>query len=256
MPPDPGREEVVEAVGLERRQPDHDEHHQDAQLDQHHDRVDPGRLAGAAHQQHRAHRDQHDRGQVDQAVGAVVGDGRVGQRVGDRRADRLVEQLVEVAAPAHGHRGRGDAVLQQDARGDDHGHELAEGVVGVGVRRPAHRDRAGHLGVAERREAGGQAGDQERHDRRPARRRARPPAARRRCRCRRWRRRRTWSAGTCRSCALSSGPSWGPFFAAMGFLRVSCSLSVADMGAPSRGRSLKLVPQVGAATVPGLPASA
>ena len=164
MPRRPRRPEVVEAVGLERRQPDHDEHHQDAQLDEHHDRVDLGGLAGPPDQQHRAHGDQHDRGQVDQAVGAVVRDGRVGQRVGNGRADRLVEELVEVAAPSDGDRGRGHAVLQQDARGDDHRHELAERVVGVGVRRPAHRDRAGHLGVAQRREPGGQARDQERDD--------------------------------------------------------------------------------------------
>ena len=50
----------------------------------------------------------------------------------------------------------------------------------------------------------------------------------------------SWKVPKLRS---SSGPSCGPFFTAIGFLRVSCSLSVTDMGAPSRGRNFwNLVP--------------
>ena len=136
------------------------------ELDQHHHRVDLRRLAGAADQQQGAQEDQHDGRQVDQALGAAVDrDRRVGQRVRDLHADRLVEQLVEVAAPADRDGAGRDAVLEEHAGGDHHRDQLAEGVVGVGVRRPADRDRAGHLGVADRREAGREAGEQERdHD--------------------------------------------------------------------------------------------
>ena len=42
------------------------------------------------------------------------------------RPDGLVEELVEVAAPADGHGTGRDAVLQERARGDHHGDQLAE----------------------------------------------------------------------------------------------------------------------------------
>ena len=49
----------------------------------------------------------------------------------------------------------------------------------------------------------------------------------------------SWNVPKLRS---RSGPSCGPFFAAMGFLRVSCSLSVTDMGGslPKMVRNLVL----------------
>ena len=136
--------------------------------------------------------------------GSVVPGGVADSSCGMLAAEDVVQQLVEVAAPADRHGGGGDAVLQQQARGDDDGRELAERRVGIGVRRTGHRDRAGHLGVAERGQAGGEAGEQERDDTAGPGVRHGLAAARRRCRCRRWRRRRTSSAGTCRSCARAA----------------------------------------------------
>ena len=50
---------------------------------------------------------------------------------GNRQPNKGIDQLVEVTAPADCHGSGRHAVLQQHTAGDDHGHELAEGVVGV-----------------------------------------------------------------------------------------------------------------------------
>ena len=88
--------------------------------------------------------------------------GALRERVGDREAEQVVEQLVEVLRPADRDRGRRDAVLEQQARGDDHRDALAQRRVGVGVRRAGHRHGARQLGVADGRQAGDDAGDHER----------------------------------------------------------------------------------------------
>ena len=122
------------------------------------------------------------------------------RRLGDREAEEVVEELVEVLRPADGDGGSGHAVLQQQAGGDADRGQLAQRRVRVGVRRSRDRDRAGQLGVADRRSARRPC-RRSRTTRSPRARRPGPPEpARRRCRCRWWRRCRTSRAGTARSC--------------------------------------------------------
>ena len=86
-------------------------------------------------------------------------------RQGDAGA---LEQLLHVAAPADGHGHRADRVLEDEVPADDPGEQLAHRRVGVGVGAAGDRNHRGELGVAQRREPAGQAGEQIRHhDRRP-----------------------------------------------------------------------------------------
>ena len=164
MPLKPERREVGEVVGVPAGDADGDEHDQHADLDQHHDRVDGGGFAGAADQQQGAQRDQDHRGQVDDP--ALLR--RLGQGVRDLEAEQVVQQLVQVLRPADGDRGAGDPVLQQQAAGDGHRRQLADGGVGVGVRRAGDRYRAGQFRVTDRGQPGDDPGDDERpDDRRP-----------------------------------------------------------------------------------------
>ncbi len=90
----------------------------------------------------------------------------------------VVEQLLEVAGPGDGHRHVAHRVLDDEVPADDPADQLAEGGVGVGVGRAGDRHHGGELGVAERREAAGDGGEDEGEGDRGAR--ARVPAAPRR----------------------------------------------------------------------------
>ena len=94
--------------------------------------------------------------------------GGCGDRVGQREAERGVEQLVEVAAPADGHGGDRDAVLEDQVPADDPGDQLAHRRVGVRVGAARDRDGRGQLGVGERGERAGHAREHERQDDRRA----------------------------------------------------------------------------------------
>ena len=85
---------------------------------------------------------------------------------GSSKPNQAVEQPVEVLRPADGDRGGGDAVLEQQARGDHDGDALPERRVGVGIGGAGDRDGARELGVADRGEAGDDAGEDEREDHR------------------------------------------------------------------------------------------
>ena len=68
MPSRPNGREVRQVVGVPALQADDDEQGEHAELDQHHHRVDLGRLARAADQQQRAQHDQDDRRDVEDAA--------------------------------------------------------------------------------------------------------------------------------------------------------------------------------------------
>ncbi len=71
----------------------------------------------------------------------------------------LGQDALEVARPAGGDGGAADRVFEDQVPADDPGEQLAQGRVGVGVGRAGHRHHRGELGVAERREDAGDAGD-------------------------------------------------------------------------------------------------
>ncbi len=73
------------------------------------------------------------------------------------------QQLLHVAAPADGDGHRADGVLEDQVPADDPGEELTHRRVGVGVGAAGDRNHRRELGVAQRREAAGEAGDQIRH---------------------------------------------------------------------------------------------
>ena len=78
------------------------------------------------------------------------------------------EQPLHVAAPADGHRHRADRVFEDQVPADDPGEQLAQRRIGVGVGAAGDRNHRGELGVAERREPAGQAGEEVgHHDGRP-----------------------------------------------------------------------------------------
>ena len=78
------------------------------------------------------------------------------------------EDALEVAAPADRDRHRADGVLENQVPADHPGEDLAERGVGVGVGAAGDRDHRRELGVAQRREAAGEAGRHVgEHDRRP-----------------------------------------------------------------------------------------
>ena len=105
------------------------------------------------------------RGDVEDA--AVVAERRVGQGVRHVDAD-AAEEADRVARPAHGDRGGGEQVLEQQVPADEPREERPEGGVGVGVGGARDRDHRGELGVADGGERGGDAREHERdHDRRP-----------------------------------------------------------------------------------------
>ena len=152
--------EVGEVVGVPAGHAHKHEEDEDADLEADHDGVDDDRFAGAAHQQEAAHREQRDRRQVDNA--ALLG--RIGQGVRDLEAEEVEQQLVDVLRPADGHGGSGDTVFEEEAGGDTHGRQLAQGGIGIGVRGSGDRDGTGEFGIADDGEAGDDAGDDERPD--------------------------------------------------------------------------------------------
>ena len=162
MPAMPLGAKSAKLSDVEARERDRDEHQQDRELDDDHRGVDLGGLGRTADEQERAHRDQDQRGQVDEARLGIPRGG--GQRGRDLPAEQVVQQLVQVAAPPDRHGRRRDPVLQQQAGRDAHRDHLAERRVGVGVRRPGDGDRGRHLGVRQRGQACRETGQHERDD--------------------------------------------------------------------------------------------
>ena len=85
IPANPNGAKLAKLSLVPAEQADHDEQDQHPELDQHHHRVDGGRLAGPADQQQRAQPDQHDRREIDQPAAL----GRLDSRSGIRTPNRL-----------------------------------------------------------------------------------------------------------------------------------------------------------------------
>jgi hypothetical protein len=150
--------ERLEVAEGERRERDDDEHEQDGELHEHHDRVRPCAVLRAADEQQ--HGQQHEgRGrQVDQAVGDAD---RVRECGREAEAEHR-ERLVHVLAGTDGDGRDGDPVFEHEAPAAHPGDTLAHRRVGVGVAGPGDGHRAGHLGVGQRRQQGREPGDRER----------------------------------------------------------------------------------------------
>ncbi len=76
------------------------------------------------------------------------------------------QQLLEVSRPRNRHGDVADRVLDDQVPADDPRDELAERRIRVGVGRSRHRDHRSELRVAQRGEAAGDAGEDERQDQR------------------------------------------------------------------------------------------
>ena len=106
------------------------------------------------------------------------------------------QESVEVVGPTGGDEAGPDGIFEDEVPADDPGEQLAEGRVSIGIRTAGHRNHAGQLRIAERRESAADRGQQEREDRATAR---RIP----------WRRRRSGRRAPNRSSHQCRGPS-GP----------------------------------------------
>ena len=124
-----GIPESGEVVGGERGERDRDEQRQHTHLDDHHDGVDRGGLAGTADQQQRTHRDEQDIAGRLTMPGVSPMAPRSANAVSE--LEQVVQQLVQIAAPADRGRGHGDAVLEKQTRGHAHSHHFAHRRVGV-----------------------------------------------------------------------------------------------------------------------------
>ena len=151
-----GRVHMGEAEG------DHHDHHPD--LDQHHHVVedrglgDAGDQDGGGEQQHR-HRRHIEDGPGAHQVHPLPGlERRVGQDGGYVNA-AVPHHAHEIARPAHRYGGGGEQIFDDQVPGDQPGHELAEGGVGVGVGRAGHRDHRRQLGVAQGRQGADEAAE-------------------------------------------------------------------------------------------------
>ena len=82
----------------------------------------------------------------------------------------VVQEAHDVARPADGDGGGAERVFEDQVPADDPGDELAHRRIGIGVGAARDRDGGGHLGVAEPGEGAGDAGEDEREARSPARR--------------------------------------------------------------------------------------
>ena len=154
------RNEGMPVGGIHVRRGDHDEDHDGGELDEHHRRVEPGRFAHADGQQHRQQQhDDHGRHIDDAAVERCVG-----QRVRQMQAEEF-EDLAEISGPADGDGGGGDGVFQDQVPADDPRDQFADAGIGIAVGAARAADGARELGIGERGEGAGDAGNDERqHD--------------------------------------------------------------------------------------------
>ena len=102
------------------------------------------------------------------ASAAMCADRKSVREPGRHRDAEVAQQLAEVARPPDRHADVAHRVLDDQVPADDPRHQLAERGVGVGVGRARDRHHRGELGVAERGEAAGDRGEQEREDDRRA----------------------------------------------------------------------------------------
>ena len=95
------------------------------------------------------------------AASRISGRGQGGPQIGGQPAGELqaeaAEELAEIARPGDGHRDVAHGVLQHQVPADDPGHDLAQRGVGIGVGAAGDGDQRGELGVAQGREAAGDA---------------------------------------------------------------------------------------------------
>ena len=171
----------VGRVDIGRSRPDDDQYH--AQVDEHHGRVELGALLDPDHQDHgdeqgdqnggevepghrlRAILERHELGHELLTLEVIV-PGREQESGIKPDMEHILKQRIEVARPAVGREARPDRVFQDQVPADDPGDQLAQRGVGVGVRTAGHRNHAGQLRIAKRREPATQRGQQERdHDR-------------------------------------------------------------------------------------------
>ncbi len=159
----------MEVARVEPGEGDRREEQQDGQLDQHHHGVDRRGFGGALDQQQHAQHHENNRRQVElsrvpfRPVGARHEHRRV-ERGGHLPPRGVDEEVVEVVGPADRGRTGRQAVFQQQAGGHREGRDLAQRGVGERVRRPRGRNAERQFGVAQRRESGGDGGDEERQD--------------------------------------------------------------------------------------------
>ncbi|KAJ8569517.1 hypothetical protein ON010_g5742 [Phytophthora cinnamomi] len=128
------------------------------------DGVDEQLAEAHAHEQH-AHAERHEHGA--EQVGVVLVEPLV-------RVLRVLlhEPLLHLGGPAAGHTGAGDAVLERQQPGRDHGRQLAERVERVGVGASRRRDPRDQLHERERVDAAHDTGDDPADERGGARRAA------------------------------------------------------------------------------------
>lgn len=149
-----------QVAGLVRGEGDGAEEGEDGELHDGHGGGGAGGFADAADQECRGEEDHDDGRDVDDAAVA----GRGGECGGQLVAGEGAEEFVEVLAPADGHGGDGDAVLQQQAPAGEEGDAFAEGGVGEGVGGAGDGDGAAELGEGERGEDAGDRGEGEGDD--------------------------------------------------------------------------------------------
>ena len=129
------------------------------QLESHHHIVGRGRLADAAHQDHRKEHDDEKGGNIEAEVPAGIVETVAGQilqaagKISGRDPSRAgvqaepVQQVDDVRGKTHADTHVGAGVLQNQIPADDPGDELAESGVGVGVSRAGNRNHRRELGI-------------------------------------------------------------------------------------------------------------
>ena len=135
----------IHEAPAERNHQDHDRH-----LGDDDQAIDESGFLGSAHQQCGEQEEDHDRGNVDDAMNGrdrVCLKWRMTPLVRDVHPDEF-ERLVEILAPRNRHGRSTHGILEDQVPADDPGDELAHRGVRIGVRAAGDRDHRGEFGVA------------------------------------------------------------------------------------------------------------
>jgi hypothetical protein len=153
--------EGMPVAGMDEADGGEDEDEDGNELESHHHVVGGGRLADAAHQNHRDEHDDEEGGNVEAEVPAGVVEVVAGEilqtggKIGGRDPSRArmqaepVEQVDDVGGEADADAHVGAGVFENQIPADDPGDELAECGVGIGVGRAGDGNHGGQLGVTE-----------------------------------------------------------------------------------------------------------